>query len=251
MSSLFDMLDNVNRKATVEAFKSGEKADKTAISAAKLNAKKDKTKEESERVFALRQEAERFRQQQQNALMMERKTSLGEKILKAYFTYKMAGLACHALIALSGGYGHSFQREIADGMARGITSGIRDTADKLGDKIAEAPTNQQRAELIEQTLASLENMSREAEEQGLSDKDHPILTDETREKIQELADISRADAYPEQAEQYASKCQELGLDYNEAKTAFEQDRTFDDLSREKLHEEEQAVERDASAELSY
>ena len=249
--TLLEKLKKANDKATVSAFLDGEKADKASISAAKLNQKKDKTKEESERVLTLRQEAERFRQQQQTAQLMQHKTSLGEKILKAYFTYKMAGLACHALIGLSGGYGRGFQREIADGMAHGITSGIRETADKLGEKIAEAPTNQQRAEMIEQTLASLENMSREAQEQGLTDENNPILSPEDKVKIQELADISRADGYPEQAEQYAAKCQELGMDYGEALTAFEQDRTYDDLRQEKTHDAEQTIERESSVEMEF
>lgn len=44
----------------------------------------------------------------------------------------------------------------------------------------------------------------------------PLLSDDDKERLQELADISRDTQNEQQAEQYAAKCQELGLDYNDA-----------------------------------
>ena len=108
-------------------------------------------------------------------------------------------------------------------------------ADDIMEKTADAPeqdVNAQRAEMIEQTLDSFERMSQEAAEQGLTPEDRPLLNDDDREKIQSLADISRDVDDPQQAERYAATCRDLGLDYNEAMTAFQQDKTFDTVQRD-------------------
>ena len=72
----------------------------------------------------------------------------------------------------------------------------------------------------------------------------PLLTDEDKEKIQDLAAISRDTENEQQAEQYAAKCQELGLDYTEALTAFRQDKSLDtvqnDIEKERENEAEKA-----------
>ena len=227
-----DKLIEAKKKATVQAFKSGEEADTLGRKAAKLEKKPDKTKEESEQVRQLRKEAEKMREQQEQARALGNRMSLGEKILRCYFTYKLASLACRTLVGLAGGYDRG-----GYAMANAVTNGIDNMSEKLADRIEEQAErsenpDQARAQMIEETLESFERMSQEAQEQGLTREGEPLLSDEDKQKIQELADISRDSENEHQAEQYAAKCQELGLDYNEAMTAFQQDKTFDEVSRD-------------------
>lgn len=223
------------KQATVKAFTAGEAAKAKAIKAGKLDRKKVKTQQEETQVRELRKEAAKFREQQEQAKSLSSRMGLGEKILRAYFGYKLASLACHTLVGLAGGYARD---DVGRAVGQAVTTGIDQAADKIADNIMEQTNgegqdiNEQRAQMIEQTLDSFERMSKEAQEQGLTSVNEPLLTDEDKQKIQELADISRDTENEQQAEQYAAKCQELGLDYNEAKTAFEQDKTFDTVENE-------------------
>ena len=228
-----DKLIEAKKKATVQAFKAGDEADQLGRKAAKLDKKPDKTKEESEQVRELRKEAAKLREQQEQARALNNRMSLGEKILRCYFTYKLASLACRTLVGLAGGYDRSAGYQ----MANAVTNGIDNMSEKLADRIEEQAErsenpDQARAQMIEETLESFERMSQEAQEQGLTREGEPLLSDEDKQKIQELADISRDSENEQQAEQYAAKCKELGLDYNEALTAFQQDKTFDEVSRD-------------------
>lgn len=237
---------DTEKEATVKAFTLGEEADALGRKAAKLEQKKDKTKEESEQVKELRKQAERVRQQQEQAKALSRNMGLGEKILRCYFAYKMASLACHTLVGLAGGYG-GYERNQAIG--RAITGGIDRAADRLTDNIIdrtnseegeERDINERRAQMIEQTLESFQHMSDQAAEQGLTEPDAPLLPEADRARIQELADISRDTENPQQAELYASKAQELGLDYEEALTAFRRDNDAPEIERERENQERTA-----------
>ena len=243
MGWLTKRLEEKQKAATVKAFTLGEEADALGRKAAKLEQKKDKTKEESEQVKELRKQAERVRQQQEQAKALSRNMGLGEKILRCYFAYKMASLACHTLVGLAGGY----ERDQAIG--RAITGSIDRAADRLTDNIIdrtnseegeERDINERRAQMIEQTLESFQHMSDQAAEQGLTEPDAPLLPEADRARIQELADISRDTENPQQAELYASKAQELGLDYEEALTAFRQDNDAPEIERERENQERTA-----------
>lgn len=232
--TLLEKLQAAANKGTVKAFQEGEAANDIAKKITKLDKKKDKTKEEEEQQRELRKEAERLRERQEQARQLTQGMGLGEKILRCYFTYKLASLACHTLVGLAGGYAYQ-QHSYA--MANAVSEGIEKGAEKIADRIEENAEQSQdpdkaRAEMIEQTLESFERMSEQAQEQGLTKEGEPLLTEEDKEKIQELAEISRDSDNPEQAQQYAAKCQELGLDYNEAMTAFQQDKTFDTVQNE-------------------
>ena len=85
-------------------------------------------------------------------------------------------------------------------------------------------------------------MSQQAQEQGLTKEGEPLLSDDDKERLQELADISRDTQNEQQAEQYAAKCQELGLDYNDALIAFKEDRTIDLDKLQKDNEQENEME---------
>lgn len=217
--TFLERIQAAQKQTTLKAFQAGEKADELGKQAAKLDKKDKKTKEEENTARELRDEAKKFREQQQAAKSMGRQMGLGEKIIRAYFTYKLASLACHTLVGLAGGY--AYDRDTALGHAV-----IDSAADKIADGIesraadAENP-NQTRAGMIEQTLESFEHMSQQAQEQGLTQDGKPLLDEQDKERIQQLADISRADGTPEQ---YAAKCEELGLNYNDARDAYEHDR---------------------------
>ena len=248
--SFLDKIKDLNNKATVKAFKAGEEADTLGRKAAKLDKKPNKTKEEESQVKELRKEAVRMREQQEQARQLTKGMGLGEKILRCYFAYKMASLFCHTLVGIAGGYAYN---QHWDDIGRAVTDGIDRAADKMADNIMERSgegqdINEERARMIEQTLESFEHMSQQAQEQGLTAENEPLLTDEDKQKIQELADISRDTENAQQAEQYAAKCQELGLDYNEAKTAFEQDKTFDTVQNEVEKQQEKEAQ---SMEIEY
>lgn len=226
--SMLDRMKEIGNKATVKAFKLGEEADTLGRKAAKLDKKPDKTKQEEAQARELRKEAVRLREQQEQARQITQGVGLGEKILRCYFAYKMASLLCSTIVGLTGNY---YDRDRAIGHA--VASGIDRAADKLADNIVEQTQgegqdiNEERAKLIEQTIESFEKMSQQAQEQGLTKEGEPLLSDDDKERLQELADISRDTQNEQQAEQYAAKCQELGLDYNDALIAFKEDRTID------------------------
>ena len=229
-------LIDAKKQATVNAFTAGEAAKAKAIKAGKLDRKKAKSQQEEAQVRELRKEAAKLREEQEQAKNLSSRMGLGEKILRMYFTYKLASLACRTLVGLAGGYARD---DVGRAAGQAITTGIDRMSDELADDIMEKSAdtpeqdvNNQRAEMIEQTLDSFERMSQEAAEQGLTPEDRPLLNDDDREKIQSLADISRDVDDPQQAERYAATCRDLGLDYNEAMTAFQQDKTFDTVQRD-------------------
>lgn len=241
--SMLDRMKEIGNKATVKAFKLGEEADTLGRKAAKLDKKPDKTKQEEAQARELRKEAVRLREQQEQARQITQGVGLGEKILRCYFAYKMASILCSTIVGLTGNY---YDRDRAIGHA--VASGIDRAADKLADNIVEQTQgegqdiNEERAKLIEQTIESFEKMSQQAQEQGLTKEGEPLLSDDDKERLQELADISRDTQNEQQAEQYAAKCQELGLDYNDALIAFKEDRTIDLDKLQKDNEQENEME---------
>lgn len=241
--SMLDRMKEIGNKATVKVFKLGEEADTLGRKAAKLDKKPDKTKQEEAQARELRKEAVRLREQQEQARQITQGVGLGEKILRCYFAYKMASLLCSTIVGLTGNY---YDRDRAIGHA--VASGIDRAADKLADNIVEQTQgegqdiNEERAKLIEQTIESFEKMSQQAQEQGLTKEGEPLLSDDDKERLQELADISRDTQNEQQAEQYAAKCQELGLDYNDALIAFKEDRTIDLDKLQKDNEQENEME---------
>lgn len=244
--TFFEKLKQAKNKAIVTDFLAGEEANDKAKAAAKIERKKDKTKEEEAKVRELREEVARLREQQAVAKSMSHKMGLGEKIIRGFFAYKLASLACRTLVGLTGA--EAYRNGVAAGMARTATASIDDAIDKQAEQVTndieQGNMNEQRAQMIEDTLQSFERISQEAQEKGFTDENgEQLLTDADRENIQALADASRAD----DVEQYVAHCQSLGLDATQAREAYEQDRTFDDVrnlqaEKEKDHEQEQGYE---------
>ena len=94
-----------------------------------------------------------------------------------------------------------------------------------------------------QAAYQFQDISDEAMKQGLTDE--PVFSDEDRAKLDDLATITRDGQNPEQAEQYAAKCQELGLDYDKALEAFQSNETISDVQND-IAIDRDAAEREAS-----
>lgn len=231
--NITEKLNQINRKATVEAFKAGEEANEAGKKAAKLERKPDKTKEEEELIRELRKQNEIARERQNAMNHMARRTGLGEQILRAYFTYKMTSLACNTLIAMSG-----VQRVASNAIGKGFTDSVDGITGAIADKLTgkeeaaagkEIMDAQERhaahARQIEDCLESFERMSDEAERLGITEPGKPLLTDKEREGIKSLADVARDPSMS--PEDYAQKCADLGLDYNEAYKAAQADKDID------------------------
>jgi len=237
-----EKFNTLKKNTTVKAFKLGEEADQLGKKAAQLDRKKDKNDKEANEVRQLRKEAEQLREQQQQAQAMSQSTGLGEKILRGYFTYKMAGLACRTLVGMTGGY---YDRDQMVGHA--ITTGIENATDKMTDTVMKdragegQSVTEGRAQMIEESINSFQRMSDQAAEQGLTPEGQPLLSEDDKSHLQGLAQASRAN----DVDQYAARSQDLGLDPTEARAAFEQDRSLEAGEQKKDYSME--AEHDASS----
>jgi hypothetical protein len=88
----------VKKRATLRSFLNKDEINDKGRELRKLEAKKEKTAEDEKRIRQIRKESERLSRQQQEVQQMVNRASLGEKILKCYFAYKMASLFCHAFL---------------------------------------------------------------------------------------------------------------------------------------------------------
>ena len=234
----------LNEEATVTQYVEGKKAENGAAKINKLEAKAKRTAEEDKALRELKKENERIRENQRAAAEIMRKSGLAEKILKCYFAYKMTKLLLTPFLTPNVyGYGPtSYQTGHA------IDEGISRAAEREAEAAMEGkqPTDEERAQVIEEVQKSFQDISDEAQRQGLTET--PVFTDEDKAKLDDLAAISRDTDNPQQIEQYAAKCQELGLDYDKALEAFAQDKTFDDVSRD-VAADEKAKAQEAGYEI--
>ena len=215
-----EKFQEAKKKTIVHAFKLGEDANDLGKRAANLEKKKEKSEKEALEIRQLRKEADQLRLEQQKAQSMSQNMGLGEKILRGYFTYKMASLACRTLVGMTGNY---YDRDQMVGHA--ITSGIDNATEKITDTILKERAgegqniNEDRAQMIEETISSFQHMSDQAAEQGLTPAGQPLLSETDIADLQGLAEASRTN----NADQDAAHCQNLGLDATEARLAFERD----------------------------
>lgn len=242
-SKLTERFRALNDEATVAEFKAGHEAERNDGKINRLEKKAKKTAEEEATLRQLKKENERIRENQRAAANIMQRTSLAEKILKCYFAYKMTKLLLTPLIALATPtYGANYQ------MGHAITDGLNTAAEHEAEAMMEGkePDGEDRAKVIEEVQKSFQDISDEAQRQGLTET--PVFTDEDKAKLDDLAAISRDTDNPQQMEQYAAKCQELGLDYDKAREAFAQDKTFDDVSRD-VAADEKAKAQEAGYEI--
>ena len=248
MLTLSDMKKNlaakmhaVNEEATVAQYVEGKKAEKGAAKINKLEAKAKRTAEEDKALRELKKENERIHENQRAAAEIMRKSGLAEKILKCYFAYKMTKLLLTPFLTPNVyGYGPtSYQTGHA------IDEGISRAAEHEAEAVIEGkqPTDEERAQQIEDVKQAFQDISDEAMKQGLTDE--PVFSDEDHAKLDDLATITRDGQNPEQAEQYAAKCQELGLDYDKALEAFQSNETISDVQND-IAIDRDAAEREAS-----
>ena len=206
----------VREEANLKTFLTKNEINENGRELRKVESKKEKTAEDEKKIRQLRQNTERLALQQQQAQQLVQKASLGEKILKCYFAYKMAALLCDTFIAAT----HDHRRGIGEGLVVRL------------EDIPEA-----RAEQIEQMRDQFDEINQEAKQMGIVQDD--IFTQQDKDHMTDLAAISRDHENPQQGELYASKCEEMGLDRGEALQAFEQDKSIDTLTREP---EQQGIE---------
>lgn len=226
--TLAKKFSKIQQEANLKAFLSKEEINDQGREKRKLEAKKDKTAEDEKKIRQIQQKAEQLADYQRQAQQAANHASLGEKILKCYFTYKMASLFCHTLTAAldydrGGVGGGSLQAKIDDEIEEKIQNGELDV-----------PTA--RAEQIEHLRDQFDQINAEAQDLGISQDD--LFSQQDKDNMTELAGISRDTDNPQQAELYADKCEELGLDREEALQAFQQDK--DGLQNEVEHAKEQS-----------
>ena len=210
---LTEKFTKVQEESLIKAFETKEELNKNGRQMRKLEAKSEKTAEDKKMVLQLRKKTERLAMQQQQAQQLVQKVSLGEKILKCYFAYKMASLLCDTLI------------------------GSRDHRPAGGLVVKFEDIPEARAEQIEQMRDQFDEINQEAKQMGIVQND--IFTQQDKDHMTDLAAISRDHENPQQGELYASNCEEMGLDRGEALQAFEQDKSIDTLTREP---EQQGIE---------
>ncbi len=221
---LSEKFSKLKQEANLKAFLDKEEINDKGREKRKLEAKKDKTEEDEKKIRQIQQETERLASRQQQAQQIVNRASLGEKILKCYFAYKMASLLCHTLF----GYDrdHSYN-------GVGLTARIEDELqEKLQNGEIDIPNA--RAEQIEQFRDQFDKINEEAKTLGISQDD--IFTQQDKDKLTDLAAISRDQNNPQQAELYASKCEELGLDKNEARESFNKDLVEQEKPKENVYE---------------
>lgn len=208
---LSEKFSKLKQEANLKAFLDKEEINDKGREKRKLEAKKDKTEEDEKKIRQIQQETQRLAMRQQQAQQLVNRASLGEKILKCYFIYKMASLLCHTL------FGYDRDRSYNGG---GLTARIEDEIlEKIQNGEIDIPNA--RAEQIEQFRDQFNQINTEAKELGISQND--IFTQQDKDSLTDLAAISRDTDNPQQAELYASKCEDLGLDRNEALQAFQQE----------------------------
>lgn len=224
MSFLTEKFANLKQETNLKIFLNQEEIKKNGKDQRKIELKGDLKEEDEKKIRQMQKETAKLQQQQQQLQDFKNHVGLGEKILKAYFAYKMASLLCRTFF----GYG-DYRRGLADGMAANtmssIDKAIDDKTDELTNGMEDAGTD--RATQIEHMRDQFDQINSEAKELGIAD--HDIFGQEDKNKLTELADASRNN----DIEQYAAKCQDLGLDATEARASFEKGQTLDTVEQEK------------------
>jgi hypothetical protein len=225
MGFMTEKFEKLKQEANLQAFLSKEEITEKGREKRKLEAKKDKTEEDEKKIRQIQQETERLASRQQQAQQIVNRASLGEKILKCYFAYKMASLLCRTFLE----YGRD---QSGYGNAPRLDFDMEDRPEQGDFDIHHA-----RAEQIEQVRDQFDKINEEAKTLGISQDD--VFTQQDKDKLTDLAAISRDQNNPQQAELYASKCEELGLDRSEALQAFQQDKNLDTVQNEIKQTKEQ------------
>lgn len=196
---------NIKKKSQVKGFLLKEEAQKLYRKADRIDKKTPKNEEDEETIRQLRDEAQRINQEAQRLHNIADGIRLGEKIL-----YGFCG--AQVLIAAVGSLSKS---PFYYGMSKPVQELI----------VTEQEVNplEARAIAIEHLIESFQNINESAIEHGLIDIDRPLLDSVDRERLQRLANIMRdPNGTPEQ---YASICQELGLDGKDAYKFYETEKT--------------------------
>lgn len=224
MSFIAEKFAEINKKTKLEIFLNKEGINENGKKKCKLELNPNKKEEDEKKIRQIQKDTEALEQKQQQLKAFQNHVGLGEKILKAYFGYKMASLLCRTFFGYDG-----YTRGLSDGMAAHTMNHIDNAIDEKADEIANGmgSAGADRATQIENMRDQFDQINSEAKELGIAD--HDIFGEEDKSKLTELAEASRNN----DIEQYAAKCQDLGLDAEEARASFEKGQTLDTVEQEK------------------
>lgn len=211
MGFMLDKFAKLKQEANLKGFLDKESINEKGRELRKLENKKVKTEEEEKKIRQIQQETKRLENSIQQAQQLVNRASLGEQIIKYYFAYKMTSLLCRAL----SGYDRA---SYYNGGAL-LGKAMDEVQEQL--ELGEIDLHAARADQIEQVYEQFVQISEEAKTLGISQED--VFTQQDRASLIDLAAISRDQDNPQQAELYAAKCEEFGLNREEAFQAFQQD----------------------------
>lgn len=235
MGFMLDKYKKAKEEANLKAFLNKDEINDKGRELRKLEAKKEKSEEDEKKIRQIQKQTEELANQRQQAERLANRMSLGEKILKGYFIYKMTALLCRTLVESGRGYGY--------GSSNALPNFDLDADEKLAN--GELDVSHARADLIEQVRDQFNQINEEAKDLGISQGD--IFSPEDSAKLTELADISRDIGNPQQAELYAGKCEELGLDKEGAMQALQQE--IDMEAPQRIQERAEEREQNKNCEL--
>jgi hypothetical protein len=202
MSFLTERFESLKKEANLQSFLDKEEIKDKGRERQKLESKKSEN-DEDENIRQIQEDTEQLAIRQQREQQLANRAGLGVKILKGYFAYKTASLLCNTFCSRDG-----------------LDSDLEQKAEN-----GQLDISALRAEQIEQVRDQFDSINAEAKSLGISQND--IFTQEDKTNLTDLAAISRDHDNPQQAELYAAKCEQLGLDQNQALEAFQQDQNLD------------------------
>lgn len=236
MAFSLSTIKKIKDESAMQGFLAGEEANKKGRRAEKIRRMENKTPDDAELELKLRKEAERARERQKAFEFLNRRSGLGEKILQGYFTYKMASLACRTLVALSGAEAGLYgMRGSRGGLGYDLYDAVSGKSE--GEAMQQISSVQEaqaaRARQIEDSIEAFQRISDDAERLGITEKGHPLLSADDKEKMHDLANLSYDKSCT--PEEYATRCANLGLDYQGALEAAKSDRDLSpvDLDRDR------------------
>ena len=217
-----DFFKKIKEKSAEKSMQLKDEINKNGTFIRKLKRQSENSEDEN-KIRKIQKETDVLAQQQQQAENLFKKSSLAESILKGYFTYKMTSLLCNTLINSNSPRYNNQHNHI-----------FRNENEELENEVTGHEVHNERTNNIENIKEHFEQINNEAKEAGLIKED--FFTQEHKDKLMELATISKDITNPAQAELYASKCEELGLDKNEAREFFNKDLVEQEKPKENVYE---------------
>ena len=233
MPSLIERLQAAKKKSTVKVYLLGEQIIKIGRKLDKLSQKQNKSAKDEEQIQQLQHMSHQMVEEQTRTSRLNKRMGIVERILLGYFAYKITTELFKSLTMdspdhnINGNYSPSIKLvELPSDPP--LAASLEDT-----DEYEKYYTRGGQSIAISRVTDELADMSKQAQEMGITaDGELPLLTVSDEKRLRDLANIAKDYDSEQMMEQYAAKCQELGLDYAEAKNAFESGKTINEVSNE-------------------